>query len=113
MRNIKLTIEYDGKDFNGWQKQPNKLNIQGTIEEAIKRIVGEEVEVGKIEKIIVNIDKQKVEQKEIINENSKWIENFKTNKNITELDRDVITELIDYIEVHENKKLTIHFKFAK
>jgi tRNA U38,U39,U40 pseudouridine synthase TruA len=25
MRNIKLTIEYDGKDFNGWQKQPNKL----------------------------------------------------------------------------------------
>ena len=21
MRNIKLTIEYDGKDFNGWQKQ--------------------------------------------------------------------------------------------
>ena len=29
MRNIKLTIEYDGKDFNGWQKQPNKLNIQG------------------------------------------------------------------------------------
>ena len=30
MRNIKLTIEYDGKEFNGWQKQPNKLNIQGT-----------------------------------------------------------------------------------
>ena len=29
MRNIKLVIEYDGKDFNGWQKQPNKLNIQG------------------------------------------------------------------------------------
>ena len=45
MRNIKLTIEYDGKDFNGWQKQPNKLNIQGTIEEAIKRIVGDEVEL--------------------------------------------------------------------
>lgn len=21
MRNIKLIIEYDGKDFNGWQKQ--------------------------------------------------------------------------------------------
>jgi len=29
MRNIKLTIEYDGKDFNGWQKQPkySDLNI--------------------------------------------------------------------------------------
>lgn len=45
MRNIKLTIEYDGKDFNGWQKQPTKLNIQGTIEQAIKQITGEEVQL--------------------------------------------------------------------
>ena len=45
MRNIKLTIEYDGKDFNGWQKQPNKLNIQGEIERAIKQITGEEVDL--------------------------------------------------------------------
>ena len=43
MRNIKLVIEYDGKDFNGWQKQPNKLNIQGTIEKVIEQITGEEV----------------------------------------------------------------------
>ena len=34
MRNIKLTIEYDGKEFNGWQRQPDRLNIQGTIEQA-------------------------------------------------------------------------------
>lgn len=46
MRNIKLVIEYDGKDFNGWQKQPNKLNIQGTIEKAIEEITGEEVELN-------------------------------------------------------------------
>jgi len=45
MRNIKLTIEYDGKKFNGWQKQPDKLNIQGEIENAIKEITGEEVEL--------------------------------------------------------------------
>lgn len=45
MRNIKLVIEYDGKDFNGWQKQPNKLNIQGEIEKAIQNITGEEVEL--------------------------------------------------------------------
>ena len=45
MRNIKLKIEYDGKDFNGWQKQPNKLNIQGEIERAIKGITGENVEL--------------------------------------------------------------------
>ena len=45
MRNIKLLIEYDGKDFNGWQKQPTKLNIQGEIERAIEQITGEEVEL--------------------------------------------------------------------
>jgi len=45
MRNIKLTIEYDGKEFNGWQKQPSKLNIQGTIEQAIKTITGENVDL--------------------------------------------------------------------
>ena len=45
MRNIKLTIEYDGKDFKGWQKQPGKLNIQGEIERAIENIMGEKVEL--------------------------------------------------------------------
>ena len=45
MKNIKLTIEYDGKDFNGWQKQPTKLNIQGEIERAISEITGEETEL--------------------------------------------------------------------
>ena len=42
MRNIKLLIEYDGKEFNGWQKQPNKLNIQGEIERAIQEITKED-----------------------------------------------------------------------
>ena len=45
MRNIKLTIEYDGKEYNGWQKQPNKLNIQGEIERAIQNITGKQVEL--------------------------------------------------------------------
>ena len=45
MRNIKLTIEYDGKDYNGWQKQPNKVNIQGEIERAIFNILHEEIEL--------------------------------------------------------------------
>lgn len=45
MRNIKLTIEYDGRDFNGWQKQPTKLNIQGEIERAIEIVTGEKVDL--------------------------------------------------------------------
>lgn len=43
--NIKLVIEYDGLNFQGWQKQPKKLNIQGRIEKAIFDITGEEVEL--------------------------------------------------------------------
>ena len=45
MRNIRLIIEYDGKDFNGWQKQPNKLNIQGEIERAIEIVTGEKIDL--------------------------------------------------------------------
>ena len=45
MRNIRLTIEYDGKCYNGWQKQPDKLNIQGEIEQAIYNITQEEVDL--------------------------------------------------------------------
>ena len=45
MRNIKLTVEYDGREFHGWQKQPNRLNIQGEIEKAIERITGEQVDL--------------------------------------------------------------------
>lgn len=45
MRNIKLVIEYDGRGFNGWQKQPDKLNIQGEIERAIFQITGEEIDL--------------------------------------------------------------------
>ena len=45
MRNIKLIIEYDGKNFAGWQTQPGKSSIQGEIEKAIKEITGEDVEL--------------------------------------------------------------------
>lgn len=38
MRNIKLTLEYDGTNYNGWQKQPNLPTIQGTVEEALTQL---------------------------------------------------------------------------
>lgn len=34
-----------GKSLGGWQKQPNKLNIQGTIEKAIEELTKEKVEL--------------------------------------------------------------------
>ena len=45
MRNIKIIIEYDGKNFAGWQNQPGKVSIQGEIEKAIKEITGESVDL--------------------------------------------------------------------
>lgn len=34
--NIKLVIEYDGKNYSGWQRQKNKSSIQGTIENSFQ-----------------------------------------------------------------------------
>jgi len=43
--NIKLTIEYDGTDFSGFEIQPRKRTIRGEIESAILQITGKEVKV--------------------------------------------------------------------
>jgi len=37
----KLTVAYDGTDFSGWQIQPGEPTIQGEIQSALGRIVGE------------------------------------------------------------------------
>ena len=41
MARWKLTIEYDGTDFVGWQRQANGLAVQQAIEEAIFGFCGE------------------------------------------------------------------------
>lgn len=43
MRNLKLTLAYDGTDFSGWQVQPGRPTIQGLLASAIGRITGENV----------------------------------------------------------------------
>jgi pseudouridylate synthase I len=45
MRNIKLTIEYDGTNYAGWQKQKKVITIQQKIEEAIELIINNKVKV--------------------------------------------------------------------
>ena len=45
MRNIKLTLEYDGTNYLGWQKQKIGATIQETLEEAIRLLTNEESEV--------------------------------------------------------------------
>jgi tRNA pseudouridine38-40 synthase len=40
-RNLKLTLAYDGHDFAGWQVQPDRPTIQGTLLSAIEHLTGE------------------------------------------------------------------------
>jgi tRNA pseudouridine38-40 synthase len=44
MRNIKLTIEYEGTMYAGWQRQKNAVTVQEKLEEAIKRVTSEDIE---------------------------------------------------------------------
>src|SRR5258706_14367722 len=43
MRNLKLTLAYDGTDFNGWQTQPGYRTVQETLEQAIQTVTGQKV----------------------------------------------------------------------
>ena len=43
MRNLKITLAYDGSEFSGWQVQPDRPTIQGTLAGALERITGERI----------------------------------------------------------------------
>lgn len=46
MRNIKMTIEYDGKRYQGWQRLGDSdKTIQGKIENIIHQMTGEKIEI--------------------------------------------------------------------
>ena len=42
-KNIKLTIEYDGTAYHGWQRQPRHISIQQVIKEKIEIIAKEKI----------------------------------------------------------------------
>lgn len=45
-KNIRMTLEYDGSRYDGWQKQGNTDNtIQGKLEAVLFKWTGQEVEV--------------------------------------------------------------------
>ena len=45
MRNILLTIAYDGKDFHGWQIQKNALSVQEVFQGALFKVTGEKNDI--------------------------------------------------------------------
>lgn len=42
-KNIRLTIEYNGQAFHGWQKQPGLKTIQSELERVLKIVIREEI----------------------------------------------------------------------
>jgi tRNA pseudouridine38-40 synthase len=45
LNNYKIVLSYDGTDYSGWQRQPDKRTIQGLIEDAVARLAGKPVTV--------------------------------------------------------------------
>ncbi|MGH9702922.1 MAG: tRNA pseudouridine(38-40) synthase TruA [Candidatus Acidiferrales bacterium] len=46
MRNIKITLAYDGSEFHGWQIQPGLPTIQGALTDAARKITGERIVIN-------------------------------------------------------------------
>lgn len=44
-RNVKLVVQYDGRNFSGWQQQKNCVTVQGELTRAIEDVVCHPVEV--------------------------------------------------------------------
>lgn len=45
MPRIKLTLEYDGTRYVGWQVQPNGVSVQAVVEEALEKLLGKKTPV--------------------------------------------------------------------
>ena len=89
MRNIMLTISYDGSLFFGFQKQENVVTIQGEIEDALKKITGENINIisaGRTDRGVHSL-RHIIDSKEVSeNFHSRFDAKMKTYKYILNLD---------------------------
>lgn len=67
--------------------------------------------INEIEETLKYLYEEKQKYKTQVQSDNSWIDIFKKNKNITELTKEIIDELINCIYVHEGTKITIDFRF--
>lgn len=70
MNNIKLTLEYDGTNYYGWQKQKGMKTVQGEIEDALLLVTKETCEVTGSSRTDAGVHAKG------------FVANFKTNSNV-------------------------------
>jgi tRNA pseudouridine38-40 synthase len=46
MQNYKINLSYDGTDFHGWQRQPEKRTVQGVLENSLTKITQKKIPVA-------------------------------------------------------------------
>lgn len=105
MRNIKLTVEYDGTNYSGWQVQRLKVKtVQGEIEKTLQKILREKIKIigsGRTDSGVHSLGQSA---------------NFKTNSNIPlrNLQKALNSLLPKDIAIRkiENVPLDFHSRFA-
>lgn len=71
-----------------------------------------EIKAEEIRRIISNIEAEIQSSSKGVGDNDPYLKTFLKYKNIKELNRGILIELIDAIYIHENNEITIQFKFA-
>jgi tRNA pseudouridine38-40 synthase len=99
MRNIKLTLAYDGADFIGWQMQPGQASVQGHLRGALRQITQEEMVVHGAGRTDAGVHAQG------------QVANFKTESRLApaEFQRALNALLPPAIRVHEATEVSAEF----
>ena len=65
-----------------------------------------------LNEIIIELEKKEINFYQSINKEIPIIYNFINNKTLLNLSRDILTDLIKYITIHDNGNITIYFNFS-
>jgi len=103
MRNYKLSISYDGTDFYGWQRQPDKRTIQGVLEESLTKITRKKIHIIGAGRTDAGVHAQE------------QVANFKANLRLKdeELSRALNSLLPDEVRINSLKRMDMDFNARK